>query len=144
MAEGLAALALDLTVAVVGVVPRLLVRTVEQFTFARAALDRLRCGQVEGDGSSTAGHEEMPDAASEPVGEPMAEVVPIRRQTARKPPAGAPAALAIPSYDDLAASQVIPLLGGLGVTELEAVRQHEAAGRQRRTILSRIAQLQAE
>lgn len=54
-----------------------------------------------------------------------------------------PSALAIPDYDSLAASQVIPRLGGLSTGELEAVRAYEAAGRGRKTILNKIAQLQA-
>jgi hypothetical protein len=50
--------------------------------------------------------------------------------------------LAIPDYDSLSASQVVPRLTGLGEHELEQVRRYEAGGRGRRTILSRIAQLQ--
>ena len=59
---------------------------------------------------------------------------------------GAPAerdTLAIPGYDTLSASQVVPRLDALRPDELEAVRAHEATHRNRRTILSRIAQLQA-
>ncbi len=52
------------------------------------------------------------------------------------------ALLAIPDYDSLAASQVVPRLAGLTAAELEAVRQYEAAHRARRTILGRVAQLQ--
>jgi hypothetical protein len=51
--------------------------------------------------------------------------------------------LAIPDYDSLAASQVVPRLRALATDELEAVRAYEAAGRGRKTILNRIAQLQA-
>jgi len=51
-------------------------------------------------------------------------------------------ALAIPDYDSLAASQVVPRLTGLSPEELEAVRAYEADHRGRRTILNRIAQLQ--
>jgi hypothetical protein len=51
--------------------------------------------------------------------------------------------LAIPGYDSLAASQVVPRLAGLSAAELEAVRRYEAAHRGRRTILTRIGQLQA-
>ncbi|HEX7096543.1 MAG TPA: hypothetical protein VF183_11715 [Acidimicrobiales bacterium] len=53
------------------------------------------------------------------------------------------AALAIPGYDTLSASQVVPRLDALSPEELEAVRQYELAHRGRRTILNRIAQLQA-
>jgi hypothetical protein len=52
-------------------------------------------------------------------------------------------ALAIPDYDSLAASQVIPRLAGLSAAELDAVRQYEALKRGRKTILSRITQLQS-
>ncbi|HEX2040619.1 MAG TPA: hypothetical protein VHF47_12915 [Acidimicrobiales bacterium] len=51
--------------------------------------------------------------------------------------------LAIPGYDSLAASQVVPRLAGLATEELEAVRRYEAATRNRRTILARIQQLQS-
>ena len=51
--------------------------------------------------------------------------------------------LAIPDYDSLSAFQVVPRLEGLGGEELEAVRDYEQATRGRRTILNRIAQLQA-
>jgi hypothetical protein len=50
--------------------------------------------------------------------------------------------LAIPGYDALSASQVVQRLAGLAPPELEAVRDYEAATRGRRTILSRVAQLQ--
>ena len=52
------------------------------------------------------------------------------------------AELAIPGYDSLSASQVVQRLAGLAPPELEAVRTYEAAGRGRRTILTKIAQLQ--
>jgi hypothetical protein len=58
-------------------------------------------------------------------------------------PAGDAGALAIPGYDALSASHVVQRLGGLAADELEAVRTYEAATRGRRTILNRIAQLQA-
>ena len=50
--------------------------------------------------------------------------------------------LAIPDFDSLAASQVIPRLEGLSPEELEAVRAYEAGRRGRKTILNKIAQLQ--
>ena len=50
--------------------------------------------------------------------------------------------LAIPSYDSLAASQVVPRLDGLNSIELEAVRRYEEAHRGRRTVLGKIALLQ--
>lgn len=51
--------------------------------------------------------------------------------------------LAVPDYDGLAASQVIPRLAGLSADELEEVRAYEEAKRGRKTILNKIAQLQA-
>jgi hypothetical protein len=67
------------------------------------------------------------DASSEPV-EP--ELVPD------------PGSLGITDYDALSASQVVPRLEGLAAAELDAVRRYEAANRGRKTILSKIAQLQ--
>jgi len=55
------------------------------------------------------------------------------------PPAGD---LAIPGYDALSASQVVQRLAGLSSSELEEVRTYEAATRGRKTVLSKIAQLQ--
>jgi len=52
--------------------------------------------------------------------------------------------LAIPGYDSLSASQVVQRLGGLSGAELEAVRRYEEATRGRRTILSKVAQLQSD
>lgn len=69
----------------------------------------------------------VPDASGEPV-EP--ELV---------PDAGS---LGITDYDALSASQVVPRLEGLAAAELDAVRRYEAANRGRKTILSKIAQLQ--
>ncbi len=61
-------------------------------------------------------------------------------------PAGAarpdPGALAIPGYDSLAASQVVQRLAGLSEEELAAVGAYESAHRGRRTILTRVRQLQ--
>lgn len=60
------------------------------------------------------------------------------------PPAG-PAAedLAITDYESLSASHVVNRLPGLTPDELEAVRRYEAAHRGRKTILNKVAQLQA-
>jgi hypothetical protein len=54
-----------------------------------------------------------------------------------------PDGLAIPGYDSLSASQVVPRLASLNADELDLVRQYEQANRGRKTILSKIAQLQA-
>ncbi len=50
--------------------------------------------------------------------------------------------LAIPGYDTLSAPQVVQRLDGLSPEELEAVRVYESATRRRKTILTRVAQLQ--
>jgi hypothetical protein len=49
--------------------------------------------------------------------------------------------LAIPGYDTLSASQVVPRLEGLSAAELEAVRAYEEGTRARKTVLTRIDQL---
>jgi hypothetical protein len=58
-----------------------------------------------------------------------------------KPTGPAAATLAIPDYDSLSASQVVPRLDGLSAQELDAVRRYELANRGRKTILNKIAQL---
>jgi hypothetical protein len=61
---------------------------------------------------------------------------------AASPEVPGPSGLAIPGYDSLAASQVVPRLAGLSAEELAAVGAYESAHRARRTILTRIQQLQ--
>ena len=73
-------------------------------------------------------------------GEPGPGVAPPE-PTGPPPPVGD---LAIPGYDSLSASQVVPRLSGLEPGELDAVRIYEAGGRSRKTILNKIAQLQAK
>lgn len=51
--------------------------------------------------------------------------------------------LAVPDYDSLSASQVLPRLAALDAEELEAVRAYEDQHRGRRTVLARIVQLQS-
>jgi hypothetical protein len=72
---------------------------------------------------------------------PAASPAPPREPVVQSGP-GADA-LAIPGYDSLAATQVLPRLEGLSTEELEAVRSYEEAHRGRKTILGRIAQLQS-
>jgi hypothetical protein len=71
---------------------------------------------------------------------------PVAAAPAAPPPPQSSAAadgLAISAYDSLAASQVIPRLAALSTGELEAVRSYEAKHRGRKTILTKIAQLQS-
>jgi len=73
---------------------------------------------------------------------PRAQKVGVAAAATRKAPS--PAALAIPGYDSLSASQVVQRLAGLSAPELESVRAYEATSRNRRTILTRISQLQLQ
>lgn len=89
-----------------------------------------------------------PEPASAPEPEPPVVVVvdepAVDAEAEPEAPAVDVADLAIPDYDSLAASQVVPRLRALAPDELEAVRTYEAAGRSRKTILNRVAQLQGE
>lgn len=85
-----------------------------------------------------------PTPPSEPARDP-AVVTPPTGAGASDVPDEAPAvdSLAIPGYDSLSAPQVVQRLDGLSAAELEAVRLYEAATRGRKTILSRVVQLQS-
>jgi hypothetical protein len=89
-------------------------------------------------------------AAARTVAGVAADVTTTSATTATRPTRAATAAaagdageLAIPDYDGLSASHVVNRLGGLSAAELEAVRRYEAANRGRKTILSKVAQLQS-
>ena len=56
----------------------------------------------------------------------------------------AAAELPIEGYESLAALHVVQRLAGLSADELDAVRRFETANRARRTILSKVAQLQGD
>lgn len=84
-------------------------------------------------------------ASSEPVTLPT-EAPESTRAAGETPGTGnssapAAAALGIPDYDELSASQVVERLDGLQTGELDAVRAYEEAHRARRTILYKIEQL---
>lgn len=55
----------------------------------------------------------------------------------------APATLGIPGYESLSASQVVSRLEGLTPEQRQAIKAFESSTRGRRTILSRIAQLES-
>ncbi|MCC5951271.1 MAG: hypothetical protein JJU45_04165 [Acidimicrobiia bacterium] len=99
--------------------------------------------------STAAGHSSGTDADSEVADGAESTSGPRRAAAAPRPVATANDSgiatdeLAIPGYDTLAASQVVPRLASLEAEELEAIRQYEAGTRGRRTILSKIAQLQS-
>jgi hypothetical protein len=83
-------------------------------------------------------------AAPKPAHTAPAHTPPATRPAARPAASTAPhvGTLAIPDYESLSASQVVPRLEGLSHAELDAVRGYEAAHRGRKTILNKIAQLQ--
>ncbi|MGA2530382.1 MAG: hypothetical protein ABSG36_14650 [Acidimicrobiales bacterium] len=90
-----------------------------------------------------------PEAPQRPLRSEAHNGVGERSRAGRAPRKDAPAApepheLPIPAYDTLAASQVVERLASLTPVELEAVRKHESSTRRRRTVLHRIAQLNAE
>jgi len=68
---------------------------------------------------------------------------PASTSAASSEPTPSAGSLAIPDYDNLSASQVVPRLGGLTEPELDAVRRYEAGQRGRKTILNKIAQLRS-
>ncbi|MBI2703986.1 MAG: hypothetical protein HYX32_01660 [Actinobacteria bacterium] len=88
--------------------------------------------------ASTATLTSVPDPGDADVPTP----VPVEPEGSQDPGVD-PATLAIPDYESLSASQVVPRLESLTTTELEAIRQYENGNRARRTILNKIAQLQA-
>lgn len=76
---------------------------------------------------------------------PTAAVRPPERASASGNGAGLPPVdqLAIPGYDSLSASQVVQRLAGLSPAELDAVSRYESATRHRKTVLTRVSQLQS-
>lgn len=94
------------------------------------ATDVLRAFGVAGDDQVVP----TPPPAARPPAEPAAEAA---------EPSPHVQELAITDYDSLSASQVVSRLPGLSADELEAVRAYEVAHRGRKTILNKIAQLEA-
>ena len=109
-------------------------------------VDNLRASNAASSGRSAVRPAPAPDAAAiEPCDDDEIDIA------AREAAAGAfddggiaEEDLSIPSYDSLAASQVVPRLDGLTTIELEAVRRYELAHRGRRTVLGKIALLQSQ
>jgi hypothetical protein len=93
-------------------------------------------------GVVTPGDDGTPRPAASTPPQPAA-AKPATRPARRSRSAQPPPDLAIPDYDGLSASQVVNRLPGLSPAELEQVRRHEAANRGRKTILSKVAQLQS-
>ena len=90
----------------------------------------------------------VPEAPERPSADALATAaaptvsVPTEKPARKAVGGQSPATLSIPDYDSLAASQVIPRLAGLSAAELEAVQTYESVNRGRKTILSKITQLQ--
>ncbi len=119
-------------------------RVVGQFAvqMGRAEIDK-RLARLRGEPAATVAPA-PPAAAVAPLAPHPPEEAPRRRTAPVNGSATvAVASLAIPDYDSLAASQVVPRLAGLSAAELEAVRRYEEANRGRKTILARVAQLRA-
>ncbi len=83
-----------------------------------------------------------PSPPPEPEGPPPSPTPPERPPHPGPRPTVRAEDLAIPGYDSLSAPQVVQRLAGLSSEELELVRQYEAGTRHRKTILTRISQLQ--
>jgi hypothetical protein len=112
---------------------------------AGRALAKLREAQAApGDGDGAGDEPWASYVADIPQTIAAEEVIPVRHDDDDPTTAGSVAAdeLAIPSYDSLAASQVVQRLEGLTSDELEAVRRYEVAHRARKTVLGKVAQLQ--
>lgn len=137
---------------VIRVVPRLIDRTRSQAELARSLASHLPCL-----GGLLASHPAVPVPAHEaPQPIDVLQVVALHDETVGGEQATAPdtpagpvvagpseASLAVPDYDSLAASQVVPRLAALTQQELAEVQAYERAHRNRQTILNKVAQLQA-
>ena len=152
---------------ILGMVPRLIDRTSSQIQFSQTLLSMLPCARrlvstPRIDDGEVPSHEatqptdvlslladEDTDAAADDVEDPLAPTPAASAPTKTSsfdddgdPPEAD--ALAIPDYDSLAASQVVPRLTTLEEAELRAIGSYEAANRARRTILNRVNSLLAD
>lgn len=117
---------------------------------AQESLEQLGVRDRQARPSTRTNSSPAPAAVSPEPGRTTPEPTTIRPEpdAIRPVPTSAPvgtngaAVLAIPAYDSLSASQVVPRLSGLSPDELESVRAYEAANRGRKTILAKVAQLQ--
>jgi hypothetical protein len=104
---------------------------------AEKVLERLRQQNSQGAGQD-AGAAPAPEAGTAR----RREAAPVTNlRPASEPAQQASSSLAIPGYDTLSASQVVPRLEGLSAEELEAVAVYEQGTRARKTVLTRIDQL---
>lgn len=84
------------------------------------------------------------DAAPSDVDAPVPEEITIEIVRDDVEPSPREEPLPIPGYDQLAASQVVARLAGLGPADLERVEAYEQDHRRRRTILAKISQLRRD
>jgi hypothetical protein len=131
-------------------VPQLAERGHQQVKMARMfGQYAVKQGQAEAEKAlvrlqNLAGNQSRPASAPSAVPEEPVPDTPSAAPVARPQHNGEMAAmLAIPDYDSLSASQVVPRLESLSGAELDAVRAYESSNRGRKTILNKIDQLQA-
>jgi UDP-glucose 4-epimerase len=115
-------------------------REVEHFLRWSPHVQRAEGGgqEAEGDAQETEGSaQETAGGAQETAGgEPEIEIP--EAATARAVASEAPEAPPVEHYDDLEAAEIVSLLGSLEASDLEALREHEAAARGREPVLSAI------
>jgi hypothetical protein len=102
--------------------------------------DEMLGGPRQRDDAAGAGSLDEAETDEDPD-EPLGFAEPVRIAGATGPVPSVDG-LAIPGYDSLSASQVVQRLAGLSPDELAAVGAYESTHRGRRTILTRVSQLQ--
>ncbi|MCP4436269.1 MAG: hypothetical protein GY812_12350 [Actinomycetia bacterium] len=139
-----------------GLLPRLIDRSSAQLQFSQSLLSMLPCTRsLFGGSPDRDSGEDLPEhearqstdvlrvlTEDEPTAAPDSSHEAAPGDEAAEAPDVS--TLAIPDYDSLAASQVVPRLTTLSPEELEAVGAYESAKRQRRTILNRVTALLAD
>lgn len=108
---------------------------------AEKLVERMREQQREPRPSRPGPRSTRPTNAPRPGPGPVSDVGAARASAPPGPTPSDATGLAVPGYDTLSASQVVPRLEGLTAGELEAIRTYEQAHRARKTVLTRIDQL---
>jgi len=138
----------------VGAVPSLIERTRAQVDLTQRLIGRLPCllRRMSPAPSDTTRRPVAPDTAGNARSITVDDSADAIHELHPTPTAGSADAvptgpavseLAIPDYDSLAASQVVPRLSSLDADELDDVGAYERSHRGRQTILNRVRQLQA-
>ena len=136
-------------------VPLLIERTVRQAGLVRSAATHLPClgsfsRRLEPSEAGTVTPEQLgvldlfaDGRIDSPSDDPAVGTVPVHDQGAAATNGSVPleSELAVPDYDSLAASQVVPRLAMMSVADLRAVLAYEQGHRHRQTILNRVSQL---